>query len=210
MIYGKAPKVIGEVNIEPKELCFTMYMPIKLPGSTFTKVPENYQAYRPLIRTALRDEFMFSENPIDKYVYLTAKRLWVEPSAIGGRPGWHTDGFGTDDINYIWCDTMPTEFCIQPFDLSEDHNESMRQMEEQAKPENIITYAPKTLLRLDSKVVHRCPTTVTPGYRTFVRISISKDKYNMEGNAHNHLLDYDWEMQPRGTITRNDVAVRKC
>jgi hypothetical protein len=100
------------------------------------------------------------------YIYLTAKRLFVGPNCVGNRPGWHTDGFGTDDINYIWCDSLPTEFCVnQHFNLSDDHEASMRQMEDQAKPENIKTYPVGSLLRLDSAVVHRCARPVTEGYR---------------------------------------------
>lgn len=208
-MYGKAPIAVRSLNIAPKELCFTMYMPIKLPGKFEPTIPVNYLAYERLIIEALSYEYSYRQDIYNKYVYLTTKRLWVQPNAIGGRPGWHTDGFGTNDINYIWCDTLPTEFCIQPFELSEDHNESMVQMEQQAKPENIRIYPEQILLRLDPSVVHRCPTVITPCYRTFARISISDDIYNMEGNGVNHLLDYNWTMQPRNTNNRNDVAVRK-
>jgi hypothetical protein len=130
-------------------------------------------------------------------MYLTAKHMYVTPQRIFNRPGWHIDGFGTDDINYIWSSHAPTEFCVQEFDLSEDCDESMAQMEAQALPENILDYGVNMVLRLDNKVVHRVPRTCEPGFRTFVKLSISSHKYNLEGNARNYLFNYDWPMEPR-------------
>jgi hypothetical protein len=204
MTYGIAPEVVGEFVTPDCELTYTLYMPISLSGGPVT-IPKHLAEYEPLVWSALNHE---GDRANGKYVYLTVKRLWVEPGCIGGRPGWHTDGFGTDDVNYIWCDFDPTEFCVQPFDLSDDHEVSMRQMEEQARQDNIRTYGALNILRLDARHVHRCPVNVTPGYRTFARVSISADRYDMIGNARNHDLDYNWIMYPRGTV-RNDVSARK-
>jgi hypothetical protein len=33
--------------------------------------------------------------------------------------------------------------------------------------------------------------------RAFLKVSISKDKYDLIGNSHNYLLDYDWQMKER-------------
>lgn len=203
MNYGVAPEIIGEFVAPECELTYTLYMPVSLAGGPVT-VPKHLAEYEPLVWTALNHE---GDRVNGKYVYLTVKRLWVEPGCIGGRPGWHTDGFGTDDVNYIWCDFDPTEFCVQPFDLSDDHEVSMRQMDEQAFNQNIRTYGPLNILRLDARHVHRCPVQFTPKYRTFARVSISTDRYNMIGNAHNHDLDYNWIMHPRGSV-RNDVSAR--
>jgi hypothetical protein len=196
MIAGTAPVRIGRIAVKASEMMFVQYMPIHLPERG-TRVPPHLMCFEPLIAVALR------ERRPDQYVYLTAKHLYVTPGNVGNRPGWHTDGFGTDDINYIWCDRVPTEFCVQPFELSDDCDESMAQMEAQARYENIRTYGENMLLRLDSAVVHRPPVLVEPnGYRTFVKVSISRDLYNLEGNAHNYLFDYDWPMVPRD-VKRN-------
>lgn len=169
----------------------------------FARYLEGYQA---LVDAALEYEGAAADG---KYVYLTVKRLWVEPGCLGGRPGWHTDGFGTNDVNYIWADADPTEFCIQPFYLCDDHEISMRQMAEQARRENFRTYGVLDLLRIDARHVHRCPVNPKAGYRTFARVSISADRYDMIGNAHNYDLDYNWVMHPRGAV-RNDVSARKA
>jgi hypothetical protein len=190
MIAGNAPVRIGRIPVKASEMMFVQYMPIKMPTSVL-RVPPHLMCFAPLIDVAFR------ESVVGAYIYLTAKHLYVDRDRCFNRPGWHTDGFGTDDVNYIWCDRAPTEFCVQPFELSDDCDESMAQIEAQARPESIRTYGTHTLLRLDSTVVHRPPLTVEPGYRTFVKLSISRDRYNLQGNAHNYLFDYDWPMVPR-------------
>lgn len=204
MNYGEAPDVVGEFVTPNCELMFVLYMPIRLAGQEQVCIPDHLQDYAPFVETALNHEGAAGDG---RYIYLTVKSLFVQPGCVGGRPGWHTDGFGTTDVNYIWADKDPTEFCIQPFDLSDDHEVSMRQMEEQARTENIRTYGACEVLRLDARHVHRCPVYPESGYRTFARVSFSDDRYDMIGNARNYGLDYNWIMHPRGTV-RNDVAKR--
>lgn len=196
-MFSHEPIVLGECEIDCRELMFVQYMPIGMPGEAY-RLPQNLMCFLPLLEAIPS----WRIDPFN-YVYLTAKRLFVGPNCLGNRPGWHTDGFGTDDINYIWSDTLPTEFCVnQHFDLSDDHDLSLVQMAQQARPENIKTYEPGSLLKLDSSVVHRCAVPVSDGYRTFVKISVSRERYNLIGNAHNYLFDYDWPMCQR-QATRN-------
>lgn len=194
MEYGAAPKVLGEFDIEPSEFCYVQYLPIVLPGSVYWQLPANLEWVRPLLS--------YVEAGVEDYVYVTAKHIFVSGSDCGNRPGWHSDGFGTDDLNYIWCDRSPTEFAIQPFKLSADCEASMQEMEDQFIHGTEVVYPAKTLLLLDQGVIHRTPTRCEPGYRTFVKISISKHRYNLKGNAHNHLLNYDWPMVER-SVERN-------
>ncbi len=42
--------------------------------------------------------------------------------------------------------------------------------------------------------------------RTFLKVSFSRDKYDLAGNSHNSRLDYDWPMRERG-LTRNTPQV---
>lgn len=195
------PEVVTKIIIPECALAFYLYLPIRLAGSPKIVIPPALEDYRALVDCALERE---GEAGDGKFVYLTVKRLYVEPRCVGGRPGWHTDGFGTSDINYIWTDADPTEFCVQDFDLTDDHEISMAEMEEQAAPENIIQFEPTDLIRITPSDVHRCPSKVTPGYRTFARVSISDARYDMIGNAHNYGLDYKWIMHPR-QVERNDT-----
>ncbi len=204
MNYGETPEVVGEFVTPNSEMIFVLYMPIRLAGNMDVCIPEHLQDYAPLVDMALQYE---GERGDGRYIYLTIKSLFVQKGCVGGRLGWHTDGFGTTDVNYIWADKDPTEFCIQPFDLSDDHQLSMVQMEQQARAENIVTYGACNVLRLDARHVHRCPENPKAGYRAFARVSFSDDKYDMIGNARNYGLDYNWIMHPRGAV-RNDVASR--
>lgn len=195
MVYvdSKEPNQCGVFDVNTPELMFVQYMPVAIPGQPTVQVPKNLEWLLPMVYEACE------YASLKDHIYVTAKRLYVCPGSSGNRPGWHTDGFGTNDKNFIWYDSNPTEFCVQSFRFKnmEDHEESMHDMEMQADSRNIITYPAKTLLQLDSSIVHRVAQNDFYGYRTFVKISISKDKYNLEGNAHNHLLDYDWKMYPR-------------
>jgi hypothetical protein len=204
MKVGSPPADLGRFDIQTPEMMFVQYMPIAMPtcpdpapggwsNGTSLRVPPHLTCFMPLIGAVFNDGM----TSHDQYVYLTAKRLYVSPDHPFNRPGWHIDGFGTGDLNYVWSDHAPTEFCIQPFDLSDDCDESMAQMEAQARRDRIYTYQTHRLLRLDNTVVHRAARRPEPGYRTFVKISISHDRYNLEGNAHNYLFDYDWPMVPR-------------
>lgn len=194
MEYGKAPTVIAEnLVLEPTEMCYVQYLPIWIPGVGFS-VPDNLHWIRPLLRRIEIDP--------TRYTYVTVKHIYVSGSDCGNRPGWHSDGFGTDDINYIWCDRCPTEFAIQPFSLSEDCENSMKEMENQFIAGTEVVYPVNTLLRLDPSVIHRTPTNCEPGYRTFVKVSVSRDQYNLKGNAHNYGLKYYWTMVDR-KVERN-------
>jgi len=195
---GKIPEIIGEYKIKCTEMMFYMYLPIKLSGNLDIMTPSRLHTFNKLIKAAILREDV--KTITQKYIYLTVKHLYVQPGYSGQRGGYHIDGFNTDDINYIWYDSYPTVFCTQEFNLSDDHETSIKQMEEQAKEENEITFPANTLLRLDQTQVHKAPEIDKAGMRTFVKISFSKHKYNLEGNAYNHLLKYNWKMHPRGEV----------
>lgn len=199
MRYGALPEDLGLIDLAPVEMMFWMYCPVKVPGRSIA-IPENLEQFRPLLMRAWeRDGFK------DRYVYLTAKTLWVAGDYIGNRPGWHSDGFGTDDVNYIWYDRAPTEFYEDNFELPADCADSMTIMEQRAVRAKIITYPDKHLLRLTPEVIHRSPVGFKPGMRTFVKVSISKDRYNLEGNSINHGLGESWPLVPREPV-RNHPA----
>lgn len=201
MNFGAMPEYVGEFVTPDCDLMFVLYMPVCIEGVGFA-IPAHVSGYRDFVQTCLAIE---EKRRKWKYAYLTVKRLFVQPGCLGGRLGWHTDGFGTDDVNYIWCDADPTEFCVQKFNLSDDHELSMMQMEMQAQDNNIIQFDACDIIRIDASHVHRCPENPSPGYRTFARMSFSDSKYDLIGNAHNHDLDYNWIMHPRGGV-RNDTS----
>ena len=126
-------------------------------------------------------------------MYITVKKMYVSPSVTANRPGWHADGFGTDDLNYIWYDSVPTLFAVgEDFHVTEgDHVKSLQEFERDAfSPANkIVTYPAGHLLKLDPYVVHAVDTNVKDQVmRTFVKVSVSDDLYNLKDNSINPLF----------------------
>lgn len=201
--YGAPPKNLGEINLPTKEMMCWLYVPLKIAGNPSVLYPDNLRQLAPFV-----DQCLNHRPPTDEqYVYLTAKTLFVTPQNLGNRPGWHSDGFGTDDLNFIWCDRFPTEFAVQEFhDIGTDEHKSMLKMTAQIQGP-VVTYPCRNTLLLTPEVIHRVPIIASAGMRTFLKLSISTDIYNMEGNSRNHLFDYDWPMQERGP-DRNTTAAK--
>lgn len=204
MNYGALPEDLGLIDLSPTEMMFWMYCPVRVPGGLFV-LPPSLRQFEPILKAAWIEDAELIDS---SYVYLTAKTLWVSGEYIGNRPGWHSDGFGTDDVNYIWSDRAPTEFLSASFDLSPDCQDAMAEMERQAAdPENeIVTYSDKHLLRLTPEVIHRSPVGFTSGMRSFVKVSISQDRYNLAGNSINHDLPESWWPLVQRQTERNHPA----
>lgn len=200
-LYGNAPKDLGLIDLSPKEMMFWLYCPIKLPGTGLI-IPDNLLQFEDIIDKVSYD---CDDRWDDSYIYISAKRMHISPTSIGNRPGWHADGFMTDDLNYVWYDYNPTQFYVSSlFELTQDHTKSIEEMEAitAGDPYGITTYPLKHLLRLDETVVHRVGPEPAANVRTFVKISVSYEKYALEGNSINHELAPDWEYEPR-KVERN-------
>lgn len=202
--YGALPCNIGSIDIETEEMFFYQYLPIKLPGIVNPVLEERLKCFDKMIGKICCDfigEYGLNAY-MDCYVYLTAKRLFQTPECGFNRPGYHSDGFLTSDINYIWYDSQPTVFNTSSFQLSSDDTVSLTEMEVQALPENEFCFPVKSILRLNQFNIHRTAPNIEPGIRTFAKVSFSGDKYDLKGNSHNYLLEYNWEMKNR-KIDRN-------
>lgn len=46
--------------------------------------------------------------------------------------------------------------------------------------------------------------------RAFLKVSFSKDKYDLLGNSHNYLMDYNWEMKARKEDRNIPQSSKKC
>lgn len=206
MIYGALPVDLGLIDLRPTEMMCWLYCPIAVPRQGLS-IPPNLSQFRPIVDAALEN---FGDRAIDHYVYLTAKTLWVSRANIGNRPGWHVDGFGTEDVNYIWYDRAPTEFLEGQFTLPEDCDESMVEMGRHGALLEHVTFPCRHLLRLDPTVVHRSPVDFTPGMRTFVKVSISTDRYDLIGNSINHELLSFGPLTTQRAEKRNHPSSRRA
>lgn len=204
MKYGELPINLGVHEIECNEMMFYQYLPIKMVGETQPIYEPRLKCFDELVGIICCDYIgtYGLDNYVESFVYLTAKHAYQNPGCSYNRPGYHADGFMTDDVNYIWSDACPTIFNKTEFQLTMDDSGSLVEMEQQAIKENEITYPVNSLLRLNQFNIHKVADIEVGCMRTFIKISISKDKYDLSGNSHNYLIDYNWEMKER-KIERN-------
>jgi len=193
-LYGLNPINCGVVDLDVTEFMFWLYCPIKAPWGNF-HYPDQLKQFAPLVEKTLGCVYQ------KDYVYITAKRLYVTPENRGNRPGWHSDGFMSTDLNFVWSDANPTLFW-EPDNLvhiEQDHTKSLLQMEQLAETDkqHWKTYPNKSLLGLDQYVIHRVADIEEAGMRTFVKISISEDKYDLEGNSKNEPITKEWKYVKR-------------
>lgn len=202
--YGKPPVYLGECDFDLSEIMHYLYLPIAIENAHGVRIPPNLESCVALISMATGD-VLHQRNVFYEYVYITARKGWASPDNPLNRPGWHCDGFGTNDLNYIWWSGPGTRFAVQEFrNISNNHAASLQQFNEQVDLGQAMSRRPRCLYRLDPYVVHSTPIIEPPGcMRQFVKISFSNHRYNLEDNSHNYLFDYDWTMYPRDTL-RND------
>ncbi|NTJ46870.1 hypothetical protein G6K93_07560 [Agrobacterium rhizogenes] len=196
-IYGAPPVDLGLIDISPKEMMFWLYCPIKLPGQDQYTVPMNLKQFEPIVEAVAYD--LPFKDFINNYVYITAKTLFVSADNPGNRPGWHSDGFMTDDLNYIWSDSNGTMFWEPESRVNfvQDHTLSLTEMRDAADVGPHRVYPDKRLLRLDQGVIHRVADVHAPRVRSFVKISVSRDQYDLVGNSVNHELAPNWTYHER-------------
>lgn len=219
--YGMAPVEITEFDLPDwREFMHYLYLPVRLPlrdGGSLDQddatLPARLEFLRQPVYVAINDAIAArSHFGNDPYVYVTARRGFATPGNPLNRPGWHCDDFGGTDLNYIWCDEFPTRVLrADPgsIDMPADDMESMRVMDSVAEMigwpgaddvwiEPIRTH---TMYRLTPHVIHDTPIIPAPGgMRSFFKISVSNHRYDLIGNSHNHLLDYDWPMVSRDVL----------
>lgn len=199
-MYGKPPVYVGHFDISLSEVMYYLYLPVSI-GDSGVRLPPNIACCGPLIHAAMK------RAPRQYgHVYLSARKGWATPDNPLNRPGWHCDGFGTDDMNFVWWSGPGTRFAIQSFqDISDDHIVSLKQFDDQISVANVVSFPEHGLYALDPEIVHATPLIGMPGcMRQFIKISLSDHRYNLENNSHNYLIDYDWPLHSR-EVLRNDT-----
>lgn len=204
MKYGAKPKVIGTFDTKSNEMFFYQYLPIKMLGDINIRNEERLKHFNELIGNICCD-FVADyglERFRDSFIYLSAKNLFVTNGKNFNREGWHSDGFMTEDVNYVWSDKFPTDFVIGEFEVIQDDIKSLDEFNKIGSLNKITNYPNNSILRMDQFVIHKCADITESGMRQFLKISFSKDKYDLIGNSHNYLFDYNWEMRER-RVERN-------
>lgn len=199
MRYGTLPANLGIFEVKTKEIMTYQYLPVKLVGQLLLKLEPRLEVFNKIFGVVCCNFIgTFGLNRyIDSYVYVTAKHRFVSKNHHMNREGYHSDGFLSEDINYIWSDCFPTIFNCSDFKLSEDDKVSLIEMWQQADWTKEVSYDNNSLIRLNQYNIHKVAPVTESRMRTFLKVSFSSQKYNLVGNSHNYLLDYNWEMKPR-------------
>lgn len=214
--YGKPPVDCGHFpDVGLTEVMYYLYLPIVMVRETamngpFLRVPRPLWPLQKLIHQAVNIEDDHGRSW--SYVYLSARKGWATPDNPLNRPGWHCDGFGSPDMNYIWWSGPGTRFLVEDNPkmaavIRDDHIASMTQFEmwSTISYDKVRTYPAKHLYQIDRYVVHATPELTEGCMRQFVKISFSNERYNLYNNSHNYLFDYDWPMVDR-ELVRNDTS----
>lgn len=189
---------------------YYLYLPVKMRDTSDVRIPENVKGLWPLIEEAMTVAARSNRDIHADYVYLSARKGWATPDNPLNRPGWHSDGFGTEDLNFVWWRGTGTRFAIGDFGIvPEDHITSLEHFERIAqhsgKVKIVEDYPERCLYEIDPYVVHATPNMTSSAWRQYVKVSISTERYNLENNSHNYLFEYDWPLYSRSVI-RNDPA----
>lgn len=209
MSYGEAPVMIRQgFTPEWDEFMHYLYLPVIMRGGSL-RMPVNLYFLRHVVIEALEDHRRVSRER-HPYVYVSARLGMATPGNPLNRPGWHCDDFGGNDLNYIWSSRYPTRFLEKDgpgkWLISPDDSKSMRDFTDLAENCDrsggvIRTYPDNSILRLTPHVIHDTPIIPAPGgLRSFFKISISTHRYNLRGNSHNYLFDYNWPMYSRAQV----------
>jgi hypothetical protein len=217
------PEVIGHVRdgynfsrinpngpVRPMGRVRILEMVIKEPGEGI-KLPGEMSQWLTVIRKVLQCEQEINPNWLDYYMYITIDQKQVWPGKSQRRPGWHGDGFddpkvleqnGVVDNTYICYDCMPTLFKGGPFSFPEgfdinDHKAVLEHFGRLANDAMPLTVYPNySILKLTPYCIHDVCFNEgeEPIDRTFVKISFSRQRFNLIGNSKNPHINYDdWE-----------------
>ena len=205
-LISEAPKgILLRINTRELDYCNHMLMCIKQVGSSEYSAPDNL---RLIVEEMLSGVYALSphmyNNDSNYNCYLSVKHEYVNGGSVGNRPDWHIDGFKSDQRNFIWFDSIPTEVCAGRFHLTYDHDTSLDEMTKQASGDDKVLHKLpiQTVYEMDQECVHR-PTynkTDRAVLRTFIKLTFSKEVFNGFGNAWNYKLPHIQPTAPRKEI----------
>ena len=204
-----------ENNVEPIELTkidvecpfdeqYILRMCVCSYGENYTFPPE-LEWVKPLWREAYRHQYD-EIDMIKMFCYITVRHGIVKSVTDDE---WHVDGFSTKiphkpEQNYIWTNSIPTEYTNVSVKFPEDFDPlkyNVNHFLQQHITEEVKQCKENVLYCLDPYILHRRPSVSTGTKRTFVRISFVPIMIDDVNNTQNPLLPQKY--------TKDGVAFRK-
>ena len=197
----------GDIFSAPRGLGKVSDMPIKFPGSDY-RVPLELAPIAEALAIGADHEAKVNQRLADYYAYLTLDQAPVIAGEVQRGGGAHSDSVQGPRVQpktfiehgYVCSDAAPTAFYAQAFDmgaLDPDVDWLNAAFEAQKRADAIVRPPVLTVLMFDAYCVHEAMPAETDGMRTFMRLIYSVRVFDRQGNTHNDLFDYDWEMRPR-------------
>jgi len=211
-LIGNDPWQLGDLHTPAgwDEFCFVQDMPIALAGDIAVHIPPEYAfAYDfvMMVGKFLHTKYgdLWSEH---RNFYLSLKHTMVPKGQPQTRPGWHTDGYGTDDLAFLWCDAVPTLFLKQAMRVSENDERALSRMNEFADVTKSEHGLPGRVYGMDDTVIHAPSSSYHLQPRRFMKLSVSRYAYDLKGNARNRLLPTEWQPTRERGVNRNQPENR--
>ena len=151
----------------------------------------------------------FKDLTFDRYLYLTIDTADVPAGATQRTSGWHIDCVQGDEvpvkqpgnIAFSWCDTLPTEYAHQTFDMEgidlSTHN-IFDWCARQVNPENIKSIIPGAVTLMNTYCVHRCAVATEFTRRRYVRLSFTHVPITNKKLTINTDIRYDYPIHSTG------------
>lgn len=185
-------------------------MPLRLAGGTAYDLPEEWKALAPLLESIIAVEHAHNPNWRDYHTYLTIDAKYVVKEEQQRHGGLHVDGFQGSRIedktkitrNYVLTTNGGTRFYKQPFIVVDETQFNVFQgFDLQASVDPFIAKE-NTIYFMNAYTVHESGLASYDGLRTFLRLTYDLKKFDREGNTHNSMLNYSWDMVARNVHQR--------
>lgn len=208
--FKQAGKPLEIKNIElktPIEEQYILRMVVCINGKDFY-IPKELEWIKPLFNEALKHQ----QNIIQvthSFCYITVRNGLVKSKTDDE---WHVDGFSTKithipEQNYIWCNTLGTEYSDLNVNFPDDFDSNKFNvnlfLKKYINKNNIYQCKEKTLYCLDPYIIHKRPIESENTIRTFVRISFVPIEINDINNTQNKLLPREYTED--GVSFRNNL-----
>ena len=204
-MYPAPPVFMGPADIPfPDKSIYVLRLLIKMPGSAFM-LPAKIAFMKDFIAGCAAYQKAHFPDYDDRFVYLTVRSGAVKSVKDDS---YHVDGFQGISVprhipeqNYIWADTHPTMFALQPYFMAQ-LDPAIHNMQDflhaNTDPENIYQAQEKGLYIIDPYHVHARPPVPEGLKRAFLRVCFSPVEIRDDTNTPNPFL-------PRGPYNRQDI-----
>ncbi len=189
------PEEVGPLSLTPPRVDqHILRMLIRRPHDGL-RLPHGLQWVLPLVGMAESHQSSIARHP---FLYLTVRN---GPVTSEGDDRWHADGFSMQyhhlpEQNYIWVDTLPTEYYAASIPLPDDFDPLAHNLHSffQSRIDRRFVRSVKAghLYVLDPYVIHRRPPTRCVARRCFVRLSYTPIEIADRNNTPNHAIPTDY------------------